>query len=231
MFSRSTVARLLIFRHAQSRSNAIKGGRVHVETEDELSLLNLQSDRLTPLTDQGVSQAVELGQKIIEKYKSIDVAYHSGYKRAQDTMIHAFGSLIKEIEVREELRFRERDSGYGHYMTKDKFKETFPFMGEYWKLSGSFLAVPPGGESVAQVRERRTNPALCEVLSDESLRGKTVVIFTHGRTIAAMKYDLDGWNVDRANDFLTNYAPRNCDGYLYERAIDCGKLQFIGPAF
>ena len=49
---------------------------------------------------------------------------------------------------------RERDSGYAYDMTEEEAKKQFPWMEEYWKTFGGFFAVPPGGESYAQVAQR-----------------------------------------------------------------------------
>ncbi len=227
----SKLKRLVLLRHAESFANAIKGGRVHVDTEEELRALCRWSDEKVPLTPAGIIQAQQAGIGLAARYGYFDCAYHTGYERSRQTL----AEILKQFpwwhtEVREEIRFRERESGYGHYMTRATYEARYPEMKAYWDLVGPFFSVPPGGESVAGLREARTLPALQELLGDPSLCNKSIIIVLHGRSMTAVKYDLDIWNPQQASNFMQYDNPKNCEGFLYERSSQSNILELIGPA-
>lgn len=147
------------------------------------SLWNLEN-RFTgwvdvPLTEQGIAEARRAGELI--KNVSIDVAYTSGLRRAQDTLANILDSSGKtSIPVIRDQALNERDYGDLAGLNKDDMREKY---GEeqvhIWRRS--YDVAPPGGESLKDTRER-TLPFFERAILGDIKQGKDVLVVAHGNS-------------------------------------------------
>jgi len=116
------------------------------------------------------------------------------------------------MEVMASVLVRERDCGYTFNMTAEESREFFPFLEEHWKLFGSFFAVPPGGESFAQVTTRVSTffEMLCR-----SYSGKNVLVVSHGGTIACFRGLIESLPYDEVVFWERGKDPGNCNVTAY----------------
>ena len=149
---------IVLVRHAESVRNEVKKDESFFADEFARNKVRGMADEEVPLTDSGRSQARITGHVLKQSYGTFDYIYHSGYKRTEQTVEEILKnyseSEIARMQIRMSTFIRERDAGYAYDMTETEAKKHFPWMEEYWKTFGGFFAVPPGGESLAQVVER-----------------------------------------------------------------------------
>lgn len=147
------------------------------------SLWNLEN-RFTgwvdvPLTEQGIAEARRAGELI--KNVSIDVAYTSGLRRAQDTLANILDASGKTATpVIRDQALNERDYGDLAGLNKDDMREKY---GEeqvhIWRRS--YDVAPPGGESLKDTRER-TLPFFERAILGDIKQGKDVLVVAHGNS-------------------------------------------------
>lgn len=147
------------------------------------SLWNLEN-RFTgwvdvPLTEQGIAEARRAGDLI--KNVSIDVAYTSGLRRAQDTLANILDASGKtSTPVIRDQALNERDYGDLAGLNKDDMREKY---GEeqvhIWRRS--YDVAPPGGESLKDTRER-TLPFFERAILGDIKQGKDVLVVAHGNS-------------------------------------------------
>jgi len=174
-------------------------------------------DHKIDLTPEGWEHAVRLGPNIRERFGCFDYIYTSGYlrtNRTRDGILQAYSEKERtSIQLRQRIQIRERDAGYTYEMTEAEAEKHFPYLREYWKTFGGFMAAPPGGESLAQVCSR------VELFLDmifRTRRGQKVMVVTHGGTIRCFRALLEHWEYDQAEKWHPGQSPLNCGVTIYE---------------
>ena len=207
---------VVIVRHAQSMRNAAKRGRTHFADEDARAPVAGIPDHLIELTSLGLAQAREVGIHIRKRFGVFDYAYTSGYVRTDQTLAGILEAYSAEERARTKVRFspfiRERDPGYTYDMTEAEAEKNFPWLKGYWKTFGGFFAVPPGGESLAQVMGR---VHIFRHDLDRVRAGKKILITIHGGTIRCLRADIEHWDYQRATAWPKGQSPKNCGVTVY----------------
>ena len=166
---------LILVRHGQSEWNA----------------KNLFTGWKDPgLTDQGVSEAKNAGQLILEQKIEFDVMYTSMLSRAQKT-----GDIIlrtlnhKEIPIIKNEALNERHYGSLAGLNKDDARKKW---GEeqvhIWRRS--FDIPPPDGESLKDTADRVLPYFEAEIMP-KVISGSSILIAAHGNSLRALIMKLD----------------------------------------
>ena len=137
------------------------------------------------LTDQGVSEAENTGEKLKEQGFNFDVMFTSELKRAQNT-----GEIILEklnepnLATIKSVNLNERDYGDLTGMNKDEARTEF---GEeqvhIWRRS--YDVHPPGGESLKDTYDRAI-PYFESNIMPELNDSKNVLIAAHGNSLRSL---------------------------------------------
>lgn len=137
------------------------------------------------LTDQGVSEAENTGEKLKEQGFNFDVMFTSELKRAQNT-----GEIILEklnepnLATIKSVNLNERDYGDLTGMNKDEARAKF---GEeqvhIWRRS--YDVPPPGGESLKDTYDR-VIPYFESDIMPEINDSKNVLIAAHGNSLRSL---------------------------------------------
>jgi 2,3-bisphosphoglycerate-dependent phosphoglycerate mutase len=155
------------------------------------SLWNLEN-RFTgwvdvPLTDLGREEARRAGNKL--GGYSIDVAYTSSLRRAQETLDIIVNTLGEEIPVIRDPALNERHYGDLQGLNKE---QTAQIHGEeqvkIWRRS--FDVPPPNGESLKDTAAR-TLPFFERCIMGDIRQGKSVLVVAHGNSNRAIVMALD----------------------------------------
>lgn len=84
------------------------------------------------------------------------------------------------------------------------------------------MSVPPGGESLIEMREKRIRHGLRDVCL--KYPGKRIYIVAHGRTNMCLHMELTGMSLRQADAFCRDpqNTPKNCSvsRYQYNPALD-----------
>lgn len=212
---------LVLMRHARSVMQDAKRGNTFFESEEERAGVKDMPDHLIPLAPNGPGQASATGAYLREKFGPPDVAIHSGYVRTRATLEEIVGIYPPEqrdkILVRQDLDIRERESGHTAHMLKSESERHFPWLQDYWKITGPFFARPPGGESIADVVNRART--FLQRLSDEHT-GQKVFVVCHGHSKRAIRHIIEDWSPER---WVSEPVPKNCGLTIYE-ADSSGRL-------
>lgn len=176
---------VLLVRHGQTYGNIEQTFCGHTETE---------------LTPHGVAQARALGRRL--KGQKIDAAYASDLSRARMTAEHALeeaGSLPVKLDP----DLREMHYGEWEGLSGEALRESHKeLLREFFLCRGP----APGGETVAQIRER-TAASIRRIAAAHV--GETVLVVSHGNAIAAMLSELlhmpieSSWSFTVENTSLT----------------------------
>ncbi len=151
----------------------------HGETEWNLTG-KIQGHLDSPLTDNGIKQAGLLADALREK--NIDVIYSSDLERALQTAEIIAGKL--SLEIKTDIRLRERHLGIMQELTKKEFAEKYP--GEFALFDTNDPDyILPGGESA---RQRYTRSIECVEELAEREKGKRVLIVAHGGVLSSFYY-------------------------------------------
>jgi len=208
---------LVLIRHAESVRNEVKKDASFFADEFARNKVRGIADEDVELTESGRSQARITGHVLKQGYGNFDYIYHSGYKRTVQTvdeMLKNYSDSEKDrMHVRMSSLIRERDAGYAYDMTEDEAKKNFPWMEEYWKTFGGFFAVPPGGESLAQVAQRIY--LFMDTLFSERA-GQKILVVTHANAIRSFRFLLEKWTYEQAMTFTVEQKPLNCGVTAYE---------------
>ena len=212
----SVPARLVIVRHAESRRNLAKNGRVFFADDATRQEVRGTPEHLVELTDAGHAQAVETGIALRERHGTFDCVYTSGYVRTVQTtegLLRAYDDAERDrMPVRMSVFVRERDPGFTYDMTEAEVDTAFPWLEEYWRTFGGFMARPPGGESLADV-VTRVHTFLELVSRDHA--GRDVLVVTHGGTIRCVRFVLENWTYAQAERWPPGEEPANCGVTTY----------------
>lgn len=208
---------IVLVRHAESVRNEVKKDESFFADEFARNKVRGMADEDVPLTESGKAQARITGHVLKQSYGTFDYVYHSGYRRTVETvdeMLKNYTDLEKaRMKIRMSTFIRERDAGYAYDMTESEAKENFPWMEEYWKTFGGFFAVPPGGESLAQVAQR------VYLFMDTLFRdraGQKILVVTHAGAIRSFRFLLEKWDYEKAMHFTKEQKPLNCGVTIYE---------------
>ncbi len=190
---------LVLVRHAESVRNEVKKDASFFADETARNKVRGMADEEVPLTETGKAQARITGHVLKQSFGMFDYVYHSGYKRTIETVDEILKNYTEAERERMHIRMsafiRERDSGYAYDMTEEEAQKQFPWMQEYWKTFGGFFAVPPGGESYAQVTQR-IYLFLDTVFRDR--KGQKVLVVSHAGAIRAFRFLLEQWSYSEA---------------------------------
>ena len=223
---------LVLVRHAESQRNVAKKTNGFFTDDESRGSLRATADHHVPLTELGVRQAEAAGRALRQRYARFDAVYHSGYRRTVETaegVLSAWSEAERAaMPVAHDLYVRERDVGFGWDMTTVEAQGAFPWLQEYWRTMGPFFARPPGGESVAEVCAR-VQTFLARLGVEHA--GEVVLVVTHGITLRAFRYLLEGWTYDEMELNLRHHAPRNASVTVYQSSGERLRLTSVDEVF
>ena len=154
--------------------------------QSEWNKLNLFTGWKDPnLTQQGIAEASQAGEKLKDMSIKFDLMYTSVLQRAQLT-----GTIILEkldqlnIPIEKNVNLNERDYGDLTGMNKDQARTEF---GEeqvhIWRRS--YDVPPPGGESLKNTYDRVV-PYFKEKVLAQLESGKNILIAAHGNSLRSL---------------------------------------------
>ena len=154
--------------------------------QSEWNKLNLFTGWKDPnLTQQGIAEASQAGEKLKDMSIKFDLMYTSVLQRAQLT-----GTIILEkldqlnIPIENNVNLNERDYGSLTGMNKDQARAEF---GEeqvhIWRRS--YDVPPPGGESLKNTYDRVV-PYFKEKVLAQLESGKNILIAAHGNSLRSL---------------------------------------------
>lgn len=160
------------------------------------SLWNLEN-RFTgwvdvPLTELGREEAKAAGERL--RGISIDVAYTSGLRRAQDTLAIILATIPLDIPVIRDNALNERDYGDLAGLNKDDMRAKYgDEQVHIWRRS--YDTPPPNGESLKGTRDR-TAPFFHRAIMGDIRQGKDVLVAAHGNSNRSIVMELEGIGPD-----------------------------------
>jgi len=210
------VRRLLLARHGQSVSNAIR------------RFQGAQDVALSPL---GMRQAEALGQAVSRR--AIAHVYVSPFERARHTAEIALAGLGLPLTVVDDLRELSLGEWEGCTVEEIRTRPGDPYA--RW-VRDPVQCPPPGGEPLADVQARVLRAV--ERITAAHPNGDDVLIVSHGGVISALLAHCFGlplssiWRIAVANCSLSEIAPPrvvsvNETGHL--RAIDVAATAPMSP--
>jgi broad specificity phosphatase PhoE len=207
---------LVVVRHAESERTVAKKGNAFFLDDESRKAVQGVADHHVSLTDEGRRQAEVTGRALRAHIGRFDCVYHSGYRRTEETtagLLSAYSSHERaSMPVCHHLFLRERDAGWAYDMTTAEAEAAFPWLRGYWETFGRFFARPPGGESMADV-VARVDRFLNELFRDHA--GRRALLVTHGGTLRALRYLLEGWTYEEFTKHWCEPVP-NCAVTAYE---------------
>jgi 2,3-bisphosphoglycerate-dependent phosphoglycerate mutase len=154
--------------------------------QSDWNLKNLFTGWKDPdLTEQGIAEAKQAGQRLRAQGLKFDVAFTSVLTRAQ----HTLDLMLKELDqtglpTRKNLALNERDYGDLSGLNKDDARKKW---GEeqvhVWRRS--YDVAPPGGESLKDTLARALPYYVQEILPCV-LRGERTLVAAHGNSLRAL---------------------------------------------
>ncbi len=186
------------------------------------------SDSETPLTANGLDQALHTGKGLAQHLLKPDVIFVSPYLRTQQTLLQIMRGhkeLRDKVKIVPDERIRERNIGLLELFSDWKILNTlYPEQGQLQRLQGSFYYRYPQGESIVDVQSR--NRQWFQTLTRD-FSEKVVWAITHHLTILSIRSLLERWTPDQFMDADQNHTPRNCSLTIYrghcKKGVD-GKL-------
>ena len=154
--------------------------------QSEWNLKNLFTGwRDVGLTEKGVAEAHNAGQKLKAEGLHFDVAFTSELSRAQRTLDIVLGEMGQtNIAVIKDQALNERDYGDLSGLNKDDARKKW---GEeqvlIWRRS--YDVAPPGGESLKDTAAR-VLPYYIQDILPRVLRGEKVIVAAHGNSLRAL---------------------------------------------
>ncbi len=170
------MAKLVLLRHGQSQWNLENRFTGWIDI---------------PLTDAGMVEAQEAGQKISMAQIHLDEAFTSVLKRAIDTLTICLRAAGQEgIPISYDAALNERHYGDLQGLNKDETAEKFGAeQVKIWRRS--YDVPPPNGESLKDTAAR-TLPYFNAKIIPALKAGKNVLISAHGNSLRAIVMVLDG---------------------------------------
>lgn len=160
--------------------------------QSEWNLKNLFTGWRNPdLTEKGVQEASEGGQKLKAKGISFDIAFTSDLMRAQKTCQLILDEVGQsDLETIQNVALNERDYGDLAGLNKDDARAKWgDEQVHIWRRS--YDVPPPGGESLKDTGARVWPYFLHDVLP-QVMGGKTVLVAAHGNSLRALVMALEG---------------------------------------
>lgn len=173
------------------------------------------------LTQLGVEEARNAGEKLKTAGHRFDIAYTSDLIRAQKTLTLILEELGQDgLETIRDVALNERD--YGDLVGLNKAETAEKFGAEQvhiWRRS--YDVAPPGGESLKDTAAR-TLPYFNANILPRVLAGENVIVSAHGNSLRAIVMKLDGLSEDEVTQLnLATGAPMiyrlNEDGSVAEK--------------
>jgi 2,3-bisphosphoglycerate-dependent phosphoglycerate mutase len=159
--------------------------------QSDWNLKNLFTGWKDPdLTEQGIKEAIDAGQRLKAQGLKFDIAFTSVLTRAQ----HTLDLMLKELDqtglpTKKNLALNERDYGDLSGLNKDDARKRW---GEeqvhIWRRS--YDVAPPGGESLKDTLAR-TLPYYVQEILPAVLRGERTLVAAHGNSLRALIMVLD----------------------------------------
>ena len=136
------------------------------------------------LTEKGINEAKNAS--ILLKNYSIDIAFTSKLKRAQNTLNIILENLNLSIPITQNISLNERD--YGDLVDQNKAEASVKYGADQVQIwRRSYDVPPPNGESLKDTYDRCI-PYFKSILSND----KNIIISAHGNSIRAIvKYLLN----------------------------------------
>ena len=136
------------------------------------------------LTDKGINEAKNAS--ILLKDYTIDIAFTSKLKRAQNTLNIILENLNLSIPITQNISLNERD--YGDLVDQNKAEASVKYGADQVQIwRRSYDVPPPNGESLKDTYDRCI-PFFKSILSND----KNIIISAHGNSIRAIvKYLLN----------------------------------------
>ena len=150
-----------------------------------------------PLTELGLKQAQELGQKILQENLQIDEILYSPLIRAAETAKQI--SEITGIPMVSEERLREQC--FGKYESTPRNGE------EFTEMKSHFINHFDGGETMLHLAQRIYN-----LLDELKSKDKTYLLVAHNgisRVVHSYFYDME-------NEEFAKFGIKNCEILKYE---------------
>jgi len=143
-----------------------------------------------PLTDVGVKEAEDAGDKLKAAGIHLDLAFTSALKRAHDTLTLCLKTAGQEgLATIYDQALNERH--YGDLQGLNKAETAVKFGDAQVKLwRRSYDVAPPGGESLKDTAARAL-PYFQEKIVPELIAGKNVIVSAHGNSLRAIVMYLD----------------------------------------
>ena len=147
------------------------------------------------LTDKGIEEAINAGQKIKQTNINFDFHYTSKLKRAQRTGNLIMKELGKDIDTSENEALNERDYGDLSGLNKDDARKKWgDEQVHIWRRS--YDIPPPGGESLKNTAER-VLPYFENIIYPELRNQKNILISAHGNSLRALIMYLEKISEDK----------------------------------
>lgn len=215
--------KLVVFiRHGLSLRNLIRGDHYALQTEEDRARLDGLYDHTVPLVEPGIRQAEISGPRIVAKLGLPDYVYHSDYVRAKQTtdllLEHLAPEERSKIEVRHNMRLRERDPGYTWHMLESEIDAYFPWYADYYRRAGKLHARPYGGESIMDLHDGRLHTFVGTIIRDRP--GKVVWVVCHGHVKRAARIIMERLTREQAEAMIEEPIPNLAvTAYQYDQ---CG---------
>jgi len=148
-----------------------------------------------PLSDKGISEAIEAGKRLKKENIRFDIAYSSWLQRARNSLKYVLEILMQlDVEIKSDIALNERN--YGDLQGLDK-SETAKKFGEsqvkLWRRS--YRVAPPNGESL-QDTAARVIPYFRSRIMADIRAGKNVLVMAHGNSLRCIVMELDHLSED-----------------------------------
>jgi len=160
--------------------------------QSDWNLKNLFTGWKDPdLTELGVAEAHEAGQKLKARGLGFDKAYTSVLVRAQHTLRLILDELGQpDLPTIRDQALNERDYGELTGLNKDDARKRW---GEeqvhIWRRS--YDVPPPGGESLKDTLARAL-PYYMKMIQPDVLTGKRVLVVAHGNSLRSLIMAIEG---------------------------------------
>jgi len=149
-----------------------------------------------PLSEKGILEAVEVGNKLKKAGICIDKAYVSGLQRTQKSLEYIVKALGQEnMPVEQSVALNERN--YGDLQGLNKLETAKKFGAnrvEIWRRS--YEVAPPNGESLKDTAAR-VLPYFDSKIMMDIKEGKNVLVVAHGNSLRCIVMHLDGLTKDQ----------------------------------
>jgi len=201
-------ATILLVRHGKTEWNA--AGRY-------------QGKQDSPLTRDGVQQAIALGERLKKRRSTVDFVCTSDLPRAKKTA-EIIANIIGVTDVKEFEGLRERGFGLFEGCTRKEVQEKYPDeLAESRKFDLHYKV--PGGESRQEVLDRCL-PVLDQIAAARQGKGGTALVVSHGGVVSLVLRELLGipWGATTKGELrILNTSicdlERQTDGRWYIRSI------------